>query len=71
MAIFTSRNQKKEYKVTIKGQTLYVEKPDGHQTAFPLAFYPQLLQATEEQRSNWTVTDYGLKWAELGVEIPV
>ncbi len=71
MAIFTSRKQQQNFKVSIEGDMLYVEKPDGKQAAFPLAFYPGLKQATEEERNRWTVTAYGIKWNDLDIEIPV
>ncbi len=71
MAIFTSRKQPQSLKVSVEGDMLYVEKPDGKQQAFPLTFYPRLQQANEQERSNWITTAYGIKWPDLGIEIPV
>ncbi len=37
----------------------------------PLAWYPRLLQATEQQRKNWTVSGggYGIHWEEIDEDL--
>jgi hypothetical protein len=71
MAVFTSRKQGKQVKVTFTDGLLFVEKEDGKRQAFPLEWYPPLLNATEEQLADWTQTDHGIHFNQLdiGVEL--
>lgn len=69
MALFTSRKQKQDIKVAFQGDMLYVELPDGKQQAFPLAWLPQLKNASAEQQADWHLTDKGIRWDNLDVEI--
>ena len=55
MPLFTSRKQGKKVKVTFSNGLLFVEKEDGKSEAFPLEFFPKLLNATDEQSSTEVV----------------
>ncbi|GAA4901844.1 DUF2442 domain-containing protein [Mucilaginibacter defluvii] len=68
MALFTSRKQKKDIKVSFNNGLLYVES-DGKSQAFPLDFYPKLLNATEEEQADWELTGNGIRWNKLDVDI--
>ncbi|MFD1257939.1 hypothetical protein ACFQ3S_14115 [Mucilaginibacter terrae] len=52
MPLFTSRKQQANIKLAFQDDMLLVEKPDGKQQAFPLAFFPALMNATEEEKKN-------------------
>lgn len=69
MPLFTSRRQEKKVKVTFGNGLLFVENPDGKQQAFPLEWFPKLLNATEEERSDWMQTDKGLHFNQLNLDV--
>lgn len=69
MALFTSRKQKKDIKLSFQGDMLYVELPDGRQQAFPLAWLPQLKNASADEQADWVLTDKGIRWEKLNVDI--
>lgn len=65
MAIFTSRKQKKDIKLTFTGDMLYIGWDGGKTQVFPLAWFPKLQQATDEDRNDWTLTADGIHWNKL------
>ncbi len=71
MAIFTSRKQKKDIKVTFQKEMLYVEIDGGKQQAFPLAWFPRLQTASEEERGDWALTAGGIHWNKLDQDISI
>jgi len=71
MAIFTSRKQKKDIKVSFANDILYVEVDDGKQQAFPLAWFPALQGASDEDKQDWTLTGSGIHWNKLGIDIAI
>ena len=44
---------------------------DGRTISVPLAWYPKLLRATEEQRNNWKIAGggYGINWPDLDEDL--
>jgi hypothetical protein len=71
MALFTSRKQTKKVKVTFANGLLFVEKEDGKQQAFPLEWFPQLQNATDEEREDWVQTAAGIHFNKLDTVIDV
>ena len=71
MPLFSSRKEEKKVKVTFAKGLLFIEKPDGKSEAFALAFFPKLLNATEEKRADWTQTDKGIHWNKLDLDISI
>jgi hypothetical protein len=71
MPLFSSRKEEKKVKVTFGNGLLFVEKPGGKQQAFPLEWYPQLLNATDEQRADWDQTDKGLHFNQLDLDVSI
>ena len=69
MPLFSSRKEGKKVKVTFANGLLFVEKPDGKKQAFPLDFYPKLMNATDEEREDWTQTDKGIRWNKLDLDL--
>jgi hypothetical protein len=51
--------------------TLAVDLADGRTIIVPLAWYPRLLDATQEQRSHWKVsgTGYGIHWPDIDEDL--
>jgi hypothetical protein len=71
MPLFTSRRQEKKVKVTFSNGLLFVEKEDGKSEVFPLEFFPKLMNATDEQRADWTLTDRGIHFNQLDLDVDV
>ncbi len=71
MPLFTSRKQEKKVKVTFSNGLLFVEKPDGKQQVFPLEWFPKLLNATDEEREDWTQTDKGIYFNKLDLNVQI
>ena len=71
MAIFTSRKQQGNLKLSFQDDMLLVEKPDGKQQAFPLTFFPALMNASEEEKQDWEQTTMGIRWKKLNVDINI
>jgi hypothetical protein len=71
MPLFTSRKQEKKVKVTFNDGLLFVEKEDGKSEVFPLDFFPKLQNATDEQREDWKLTDKGIHFNQLDLDVDV
>jgi hypothetical protein len=69
MALFTSRKQKKDIKLSFQDDMLFVELADGRQQAIPLTWMPQLKNASPEDQADWHLTDKGIRWDKLDVDI--
>ncbi|WP_295793595.1 DUF2442 domain-containing protein [Mucilaginibacter sp.] len=69
MPLFTSRKQEKKVKVTFANGLLFVERDNGKQQVFPLEFFPKLLNATDEEREDWTQTDKGIRFNKIDLDV--
>jgi len=69
MPLFTSRRQEKKVKVTFSNGLLFVEKEDGKSEVFPLEFFPKLMNASDEQRADWALTDKGIHFNQLDIDV--
>lgn len=69
MPLLNTRRQEKKVKVTFNDGLLLVEKDDGKQQVFPLEWFPKLLNATEEERADWTQTDSGISFGKIGIDV--
>jgi len=71
MPTFSTRKQDKKVKVVFANGLLFVEKENGKQQAFPLEWYPKLLDATDEEREDWEQTSTGIRFNQLDTDIPL
>ena len=69
MPLLNTRKNKKEVKVTFSNGLLFVEEEGGKKQAFPLEWFPALMNATEEEQQDWTQTDHGLHFNKLGIDV--
>src|SRR5882672_1972951 len=55
----------------ISRQGNFAELMDGRTIIVPLAWYPRLLHATEEQRNNWKISGggYGIHWPDIDEDL--
>lgn len=51
--------------------SLIVDLMDGRTISVPLAWYPRLLHATPDQRSNWAKAGagYGIHWPDIDEDL--
>mgnify|MGYP006193182775 FL=1 len=70
MGILSTRRKDQELKVVFNDDTLIVET-DGKETIILLLWYQTLLNATDLEKNNWTLSKDGKKliWEDLNVEI--
>lgn len=71
MPQFTLRKQEKKVKVTFSNGLLVVENEAGKQQAFPLEWFPELMNATGEQRDDWTQTDKGIHFNKINLDVKI
>lgn len=57
--------------VSFDADRLIVDLMDGRTISVPLAWYPRLLAATPQQRSNWEIAGggYGIHWPEIDEDL--
>ena len=63
----------KAVNVSITEDTLIVDLNDGRTISVPLAWFPRLLHATSEERSNWKLIGrgHGIHWEDIDEDISV
>ncbi|MGV8877836.1 MAG: DUF2442 domain-containing protein [Sphingobacteriaceae bacterium] len=73
MAIFTSRKEKRDLEVRFQSDMLYIRLPDGNEQVFPLAWFPKLKVANDEDRLAWVLTADGssIVWHKLNEQVSV
>ncbi len=59
--------------VSVTEDTLHAELSDGRTISVPLAWYPRLVHATQEERNNWKLigTGQGIRWPDLDEDLSV
>ena len=59
--------------VRCEADALTVDLLDGRTISVPLAWYPRLLHATADQRSNWQVSGagFGIHWPDVDEDLSV
>ena len=59
--------------VSVTDDTLQVELSDGRTISVPLAWYPRLVHATQEERNNWELIGegQGIRWPDLDEDLSV
>jgi Protein of unknown function (DUF2442) len=71
MGILALRADERVANVSLSADSLRVALMDGRIISVPLAWYPKLLHATEEQRKNWKIAGggYGIHWPDLDEDL--
>ena len=71
MGILAIRADERVKNVYFTEETISVDLMDGRIITVPLAWYPRLLNATPDQRSNWEVCGggYGIHWDEIDEDL--
>lgn len=60
-------------RVTVTEDTLYVELSDGRSISVPLAWFPRLFHATQEELNHWRLIGggHGIHWEYIDEDISV
>lgn len=60
-------------KIKITRDTLHVDLSDGRTISVPLAWFPRLQQATNEERNNWRLIGkgQGIHWTDIDEDISI
>jgi hypothetical protein len=61
----------KATRVHFDPDSMWVDLSDGRILAVPLAWFPRLLHATEEQRERLRISNRGLHWEALDEDISI
>jgi hypothetical protein len=71
MGILTKVTDERVLDVRFDQHSLIVDLMDGRTISVPLAWYPRLLNATAEQRSNWEKAGagYGIHWPDIDEDL--
>jgi hypothetical protein len=71
MGILALRADERVANVAFSADSLSVSLMDGRTISVPLAWYPKLLHATEEQRKKWEIAGagYGIHWPDLDEDV--
>ena len=71
MSILALRADERAADVQITEDTVSVRLMDGRTISVPLVWYPRLLNATPEQRSNWRLVGggFGIHWPEIDEDL--
>lgn len=73
MSILAFETDERVRSVEITDDLLSVALMDGRCISVPLVWYPKLLQADGNQRSNWQVAGagYGIHWPDIDEDLSV
>ncbi|MGA9773861.1 MAG: DUF2442 domain-containing protein [Blastocatellia bacterium] len=71
MSILTA--EAKAQNITVTDDTLSVDLTDGRTISVPLAWYPRLMHATENERNTWRFIGdkEGIHWPALDEDISI
>ena len=71
MGILALTADERVAEVSFSEDSLCVVLRDGRKISVPLTWFPKLLQATPQQRTNWQVAGggYGIHWPELDEDL--
>jgi len=71
MGILALAADERVAEVSFSEDSLCVALRDGRKISVPLTWFPKLLQATPQQRTNWQVAGggYGIHWPELDEDL--
>ena len=71
MGILAMKADERVASVSFTDDSLSVGLMDGRTISVPLAWYPRLLHASQEQLANWKVAGggYGIHWPDLDEDL--
>ncbi len=61
----------KAVSVSFDDNSMYVSLSDGRLLGIPLAWFPRLLHATQQQRAAYDISTRGLHWEAIDEDISI
>lgn len=73
MTTLTLESEPFAAQVCVTDEKLRVDLVDGRSLTVPLAWYPRLLHASQEERQNWQLLGdgYAIEWVDLDEHIGI
>ena len=73
MSSSAARHEPLAYDVNVSDDELIVSLADGRRVSAPLVWFPRLLTASPEARSNWTLIGdgEGIHWPDVDEDVSV
>jgi hypothetical protein len=73
MTTLTLETEPLAAQVRVTGENLIVDLIDGRSLSVPLAWYPRLLHASQEEQQNWQLLGdgYAIEWIDLDEHIGI
>ncbi|MDR1880657.1 MAG: DUF2442 domain-containing protein [Tannerellaceae bacterium] len=56
-------------KLWFDNERIFIETAEKEVLSQPMRFFPRLRQATDDQRSEWTESHFGLHWESIDEDI--
>lgn len=50
-------------------ESIFIQTSKGEVASHPLAWFPRLLNATKEQKENYTLSPMGIHWEEIDEDL--
>lgn len=71
MSTLEPKSGERVREVRVTDDAVSIDLFDGRTITVPLAWYPRLLHASSEQRSNWRIAGggYGVHWPDLDEDL--
>ncbi len=71
MPMKSDKSDERLRELAIDDEMLSVDLMDGRRISAPLAWYPRLQAATEEQRRHWRIAGggYGIHWPDIDEDL--
>ena len=71
MGILATAADERVKDVRVTEDNLIVDLMDGRTISVPLAWYPRLMNATQEQRNRWEICGggYGIHWPAIDEDL--
>ena len=71
MGILATAADERVKDVRVTEDNLIVDLMDGRTISVPLAWYPRLMNATQEQRNRWEICGggYGIHWPSIDEDL--
>jgi len=57
--------------IRFDNDSMWVSLSDGRTVGVPLVWFPRLMNATEAERSNYSISQSGLHWENLDEDISI
>ncbi|MDQ7948051.1 MAG: DUF2442 domain-containing protein [Pedobacter sp.] len=59
----------KQIKVWFENDNIFIINPTGEQKSHPLSWFPKLMNASDEERKNFTISPYGIHWEKIDEDL--